>query len=47
MSIPAVLIPGAGGQGWGWHLVEAGPRRRGYEAFAARLTWPSPRARQA
>jgi pimeloyl-ACP methyl ester carboxylesterase len=32
-----VLIPGAGGQGWGWHLVEADLRRRGYDAFAADL----------
>lgn len=37
MSVPVVLIPGAGGQGWGWHLVEADLRRRGYDAFAADL----------
>jgi hypothetical protein len=22
MSLPVVLIPGAGGRGWVWHLVE-------------------------
>ncbi len=32
-----VLIPGAGGQGWVWHLVEADLRRRGYDAFAVDL----------
>jgi pimeloyl-ACP methyl ester carboxylesterase len=37
MSIPVVLIPGAGGQGWGWHLVEADLRRRGYDALAVDL----------
>ncbi len=31
------LIPGAGGQGWVWHLVEADLRRRGYDAFAVDL----------
>ena len=29
-----VLIPGAGGRGWVWPLVEADLRRRGYDAFA-------------
>ena len=32
-----VLIPGAGGQAWIWHLVEADLRQRGYDAFAADL----------
>jgi pimeloyl-ACP methyl ester carboxylesterase len=32
-----VLIPGAGGQGWVWHLVEADLRRHGYDAFAVDL----------
>ena len=32
-----VLIPGAGGQAWVWHLVEADLRRRGYDAFAVDL----------
>jgi pimeloyl-ACP methyl ester carboxylesterase len=32
-----VLIPGGGGQGWSWHLVEADLRRRGYDAFAVDL----------
>jgi pimeloyl-ACP methyl ester carboxylesterase len=32
-----VLIPGAGGMGWYWHLVEAELRRRGYDAFAVDL----------
>lgn len=32
-----VLIPGAGGRGWVWHLVEADLRRRGYDAFAVDL----------
>ena len=36
-AVPLVLIPGAGGQGWIWHLVEAGLRRRGYDAFAVDL----------
>jgi len=31
------LIPGAGGRGWIWHLVEADLRRRGYDAFAVDL----------
>jgi len=30
----AVLIPGAGGLGWYWHLVERDLRDRGYDAFA-------------
>jgi pimeloyl-ACP methyl ester carboxylesterase len=37
MSIPVVLIPGAGGQAWIWHLVEADLRQRGYDAFAVDL----------
>ena len=37
MSLPVVLIPGAGGQAWVWHLVEADLRRRGYDAFAVDL----------
>jgi pimeloyl-ACP methyl ester carboxylesterase len=28
------LIPGAGGLGWYWHLVQGGLRERGYDAFA-------------
>ena len=32
-----VLIPGAGGRGWVWHLVEADLRQRGYDAFAVDL----------
>jgi len=32
-----VLIPGAGGRAWVWHLVEADLRRRGYDAFAVDL----------
>jgi pimeloyl-ACP methyl ester carboxylesterase len=32
-----VLIPGAGGMGWYWHLVEAELRGRGYDAFAVDL----------
>jgi pimeloyl-ACP methyl ester carboxylesterase len=31
------LIPGAGGMGWYWHLVEAELRQRGYDAFAVDL----------
>jgi pimeloyl-ACP methyl ester carboxylesterase len=34
---PVVLIPGAGGLGWYWHLVEADLRERGYDAFAVDL----------
>ncbi|HEY7276014.1 MAG TPA: alpha/beta hydrolase [Trebonia sp.] len=37
MSLPVVLIPGAGGQAWVWHLVETDLRRRGYDAFAVDL----------
>jgi pimeloyl-ACP methyl ester carboxylesterase len=37
MSVPVVLIPGAGGQAWVWHLVEADLRRGGYDAFAVDL----------
>ncbi len=31
------LIPGAGGLGWCWHLVERGLRDRGFDAFAVDL----------
>jgi pimeloyl-ACP methyl ester carboxylesterase len=31
------LIPGAGGLGWYWHLVERDLRERGYDAFAVDL----------
>jgi hypothetical protein len=30
--VHVVLIPGAGGRGWIWHLAEADLRRRGYPA---------------
>jgi pimeloyl-ACP methyl ester carboxylesterase len=33
----AVLIPGAGGLGWYWHLVERDLQGRGYDAFAVDL----------
>jgi pimeloyl-ACP methyl ester carboxylesterase len=33
----AVLIPGAGGLGWYWHLVERQLQDRGYDAFAVDL----------
>jgi pimeloyl-ACP methyl ester carboxylesterase len=33
----AVLIPGAGGMGWNWHLVERDLQSRGYDAFALDL----------
>ncbi len=33
----AVLIPGAGGMGWYWHLVERDLRSRGYDAIAVNL----------
>src|ERR1700684_1896804 len=33
----AVLIPGAGGLGWYWHLVERDLQVRGYDAFAVDL----------
>ncbi len=32
-----VLIPGASGTAWSWHLVEAELGRRGYDAFAVDL----------
>jgi pimeloyl-ACP methyl ester carboxylesterase len=32
-----VLIPGAGGMAWYWHLVEAELHQRGYDAFAVDL----------
>jgi pimeloyl-ACP methyl ester carboxylesterase len=31
------LIPGAGGLGWYWHLVERDLQNRGYDAFAVDL----------
>lgn len=37
MSSAVALIPGAGGLGWFWHLVEADLRDRGYDAFAVDL----------
>lgn len=37
MSHPIALIPGAGGQGWLWHLVVADLRARGFDAFAVDL----------
>ena len=37
MSDAIALIPGAGGQGWLWHLVEADLRARGFDAFAIDL----------
>ncbi len=37
MSSAVVLIPGAGGLGWFWHLVEADLRDRGYDAFSVDL----------
>jgi pimeloyl-ACP methyl ester carboxylesterase len=33
----AVLIPGAGGLGWYWHLVERDLQDRGHDAFAVDL----------
>jgi pimeloyl-ACP methyl ester carboxylesterase len=33
----AVLIPGAGGLGWYWHLVERGLQARGHDALAVDL----------
>lgn len=33
----AVLIPGAGGMGWYWHLVERDLQSRGYDAIAVDL----------
>ncbi len=40
MRIPVVLIPGAGGLGWYWHLVEARLAERGsLGAFTAPLVW--------
>ena len=36
--MPSVaLIPGAGGLGWYWHLVERDLRNRGHDAFAVDL----------
>jgi hypothetical protein len=31
------MIPGAGGLGWYWHLVEAELGKQGYDAFAVDL----------
>ncbi|MDM7832523.1 alpha/beta fold hydrolase [Cellulomonas edaphi] len=36
-GIPIVLVPGAGGAGWYWHLVEADLRAQGFDAFAVDL----------
>jgi pimeloyl-ACP methyl ester carboxylesterase len=37
-----VLVPGAGGQGWYWHLVEAELARRGHRAVAVDLPGADP-----
>jgi pimeloyl-ACP methyl ester carboxylesterase len=37
-----VLIPGAGGQGWYWHLVQAELARRGHRAVAVDLPGADP-----
>jgi pimeloyl-ACP methyl ester carboxylesterase len=37
MTTSVVLIPGSGGMGWYWHLVEPELRLRGYDAFAVDL----------
>ena len=37
MSDSIAFIPGAGGQGWLWHLVVADLRDRGFDAFAIDL----------
>ena len=37
MTHAIALIPGAGGDGWFWHLVEADLRGRGFDAFAIDL----------
>jgi pimeloyl-ACP methyl ester carboxylesterase len=39
-----VLIPGAGGQGWYWHLVQAELVRRGHRAVAVDLPGADPAA---
>jgi pimeloyl-ACP methyl ester carboxylesterase len=39
-----VLIPGAGGQGWYWHLVQAELVRRGHRAVAIDLPGADPAA---
>ncbi|WP_426595033.1 alpha/beta fold hydrolase [Cellulomonas sp. McL0617] len=42
MTTSFALLPGAGGQGWLWHLVEADLRARGYDAFAVDLPAADP-----
>jgi pimeloyl-ACP methyl ester carboxylesterase len=37
-----VLVPGAGGQGWYWHLVQAELARRGHRAVAVDLPGADP-----
>ncbi|MGH8962638.1 MAG: alpha/beta fold hydrolase [Jatrophihabitantaceae bacterium] len=37
MNDPVVLIPGAGGSAWFWHLVQARLCERGYDALAVDL----------
>lgn len=37
MTFSVALIPGAGGLGWYWHLVEAELRTQGHDAFAVDL----------
>jgi pimeloyl-ACP methyl ester carboxylesterase len=39
-----VLVPGAGGRGWYWHLVVAELTRRGNRAVAVDLPGPDPKA---
>ena len=39
-----VLVPGAGGQGWYWHLVEAELARRGHRTIAVDLPGADPSA---
>ncbi|WP_034609324.1 alpha/beta fold hydrolase [Cellulomonas sp. URHD0024] len=42
MNEAIALIPGAGGQGWLWHLVEADLRARGFDAVAMDLPAADP-----
>ena len=42
VSDAIALIPGAGGQGWLWHLVEADLQARGFDAFAMDLPAADP-----
>jgi len=44
MSPTLVLIPGAGGAGWYWHLVEAELRRHGHDVVAVDLPTDDKRA---